>query len=62
MGFNPTSFTWDALPIQGEQVAGVSSAVAEMLEGALEALQAMLREEAADLCKSAEETYRLSGR
>ena len=59
VGFNPTRFTCgsrDALPIQGDQVSVVSSVAAEILKGELEDLRAMLLEEAADLCKSAEDS------
>jgi hypothetical protein len=59
IGLNPTRFAYrscKSVPIEGTQVAVVRSMAADVLEEGLEGVREMLREEASDLCKAAEDT------
>ncbi|CAG7852966.1 Transposon Ty3-I Gag-Pol polyprotein AltName: Full=Gag3-Pol3; AltName: Full=Transposon Ty3-2 TYA-TYB polyprotein; Contains: RecName: Full=Capsid protein; Short=CA; AltName: Full=p24; Contains: RecName: Full=Spacer peptide p3; Contains: RecName: Full=Nucleocapsid protein p11; Short=NC; Contains: RecName: Full=Ty3 protease; Short=PR; AltName: Full=p16; Contains: RecName: Full=Spacer peptide J; Contains: RecName: Full=Reverse transcriptase/ribonuclease H; Short=RT; Short=RT-RH; AltName: Full=p55; Contains: Re len=59
VGFNPTRFAFESVkskPIQGDDTARISSQAARILDKNLERVREMMRLEAADLCKSADET------
>ncbi|CCA74791.1 hypothetical protein PIIN_08760 [Serendipita indica DSM 11827] len=59
IGFNPTRLAFEsieALPIEGKEVATIASLAASVLNNSLEEVREMLRKEAADLCRPAEET------
>jgi hypothetical protein len=59
VGFNPTRFAYEdkeCAPFEGAEIARIQSMAATMLDENLEKVRELLRKEAADLCKSAEET------
>ena len=59
VGFNPTRFAFESaksLPIVGDDTARISSRTAQLLEENLEKVRTLMKKEAADLCKPAEET------
>ena len=59
LGFNPAKIIVGnngALPLEGEEIAKISSMTADFANTNLESLRELLRREASDLCKRAEDT------
>jgi RNase H-like domain found in reverse transcriptase/Reverse transcriptase (RNA-dependent DNA polymerase)/gag-polyprotein putative aspartyl protease len=59
VGFNPSKISLgsdNAVPLEGKDVATISSMVTDIVEDGLEHLRVQLRREASDLCVAAEDT------